>query len=68
MDALAIGAAGMISAANSFGQSALRTVDGSGDPAQETVNQISDQSEFDASAKVVQTADQMMGALLNIKI
>jgi flagellar hook protein FlgE len=68
MDAIAIGAAGMVSAANSFAQSAQRTVDGSGDPAQEVVSQISAQSDFQASAKVVQVSNEMMGALLDIKI
>jgi flagellar hook protein FlgE len=68
MDVTAIGAAGMISAAQRFGRSAQRTVDGSGDPAEETADQISDKTDFEASAKVVQAGDQMMGTLLDIKV
>jgi flagellar hook protein FlgE len=68
MDIVAIGAAGMASAAQQFTQSAQRTVDGSGDPAQETGAQITAKTDFEASAKVVQAGDQMMKSLLDIKV
>ncbi len=67
MDAMAIGVAGMTAASRQFDASAVRTVDG-GDPATEAVSQISAKTDFEASAKVVQTADQMMGSLLNMKV
>jgi hypothetical protein len=65
MDALAIGAAGMISATQRFDQAAGATVSNPGDP-QAVVDQISAKASFDASAKVVKTADRMLGSLLDM--
>ena len=78
MQTLAIAAAGMTVAANRLNASAQRvaTADAHAekveelkdvDYAKERVEQISAQYDFKANAKVVQTADQMTGALLNIK-
>jgi hypothetical protein len=67
MDAMAIGAAGMNAASQQFDASAARTV-GGGDPTKEIVSQIAAKTDFAASAKVVQTADQMLGTVLNMKV
>lgn len=78
MEALTIAAAGMTAAAERLTASAKRvaTADARAekveelkdvDYAKERVEQISAQYDFRANAKVVQTADQMAGALLNIK-
>jgi flagellar hook protein FlgE len=78
MQALAIAAAGMTVAADRLSASAQRmaSVDAHAekveelkdvDYGKERVEQISAQYDFRANAKVVETADQMTGALLNIK-
>ena len=77
MQALAIAAAGMTAAAERLTASAQRVASADVraetedhkdvDYAKERVEQISAQYDFKANAKVVQTADQMAGALLNIK-
>lgn len=78
MQALAIAAAGMTAAADRLTASAKRVASADVraekveelkdvDYAKERVEQISAQYDFKANAKVVQTADQMTGALLNIK-
>ena len=68
MDALAIGVAGMMSAAGRLDASAIRTASGNTDPATEAVNQTSAKTDFEASAKVVKTAAQTTGALLDMKV
>ena len=68
MDAISIGTQGLLSAAQRFDASAVRTVTGQGDPVSETVAQISAKTEFQASAAVVRTGDQMLGALLDMKV
>lgn len=78
MQALAIAAAGMTAAADRLSASAQRMA--AADARNEQVAQIKDvdyvkerteqigaEHDFKANAKVVQTADQMTGALLNIK-
>jgi flagellar hook protein FlgE len=78
MQALAIAAAGMTAAANRLTASAERVATAEAhaekaeqqkdvDFAQERTEQISAASDFKANAKVIQVADQMSGALLNIK-
>jgi flagellar hook protein FlgE len=78
MEALAIAAAGMTVAANRLNASAQRVASSDAhaekvedlkdvDYVKERVEQISAQYDFKANAKVIQTADQMAGALLNIK-
>ncbi|PHY17217.1 flagellar basal body rod C-terminal domain-containing protein [Caulobacter sp. BP25] len=78
MQALAIAAAGMTVAANRLNASAQRVASSDAhaetveelkdvDYAKERVEQISAQYDFKANVKVAQTADQMAGALLNIK-
>ena len=78
MEALAIAAAGMTVAANRLNASAQRVASSDArvervedlkdvDYGKERVEQISAQYDFRANAKVIQTADQMSGALLNIK-
>ncbi|ADG09468.1 hypothetical protein B7G68_04935 [Caulobacter segnis] len=78
MQALAIAAAGMTAAAERLTASAQRVASADVraetaedlkdvDYGKERVEQISAQYDFRANAKVVQTADQMTGALLNIK-
>jgi len=79
MQALAIAAAGMNAAANRLSASAQRVA--SADARAETVEQLKDvdyvkerteqisaKTDFKANAKVIQTADEMTGALLNIKV
>jgi len=79
MQALAIAAAGMTAAADRLSASAQRMA--AADARNEQVAQIKDvdyvkerteqigaEHDFKANAKVVQTADQMAGALLNIKV
>jgi len=78
MQALAIAAAGMSAAADRLNASAKRVASADAhaekvedlkdvDYAKERVEQISAQYDFRANAKVVLTADQMSGAVLNIK-
>ena len=64
MDAISIGTTGMLSAARQFDTSALRAVSG-GEAASALVGQTTSKLDFEASAKVVKTADQMMGRLLD---
>lgn len=79
MQALAIAAAGMNAAANRLSASAQRVA--SADAHAETVEQLKDvdyvkerteqisaETDFKANAKVIKTADEMTGALLNIKV
>lgn len=79
MQALAIAAAGMTAAADRLSASAQRMAAADAqneqvaqikdvDYVKERTEQISAEHDFKANAKVVQTADQMAGALLNIKV
>ena len=78
MQALAIAAAGMTAAADRLTASAQRVASADSraekveelkdtDYVKERVEQISAQYDYKANAKVIQVADQMSGALLNIK-
>ncbi len=68
MDAIAIGTAGLTSAAQRFNASAAQIVNGSGDSVQPIVGLVQAKTDFQLSATVVKTADQMLGALLDIKV
>jgi flagellar hook protein FlgE len=70
-------AAGMFAAADRLNASARRTVawgveqsqaEQKIDLAHEAVEQISAKTEFSANAAVIRTADEMTGALLNLKV
>jgi flagellar hook-associated protein FlgK len=71
MDPIATAAYGMFAASKKFEASAFR-VARMGDPnadvdlVAETVTQISAKNEFSANAKVIKTADDMLGDLLDI--
>jgi flagellar hook protein FlgE len=62
---------GIQQALSRFDQSAQRTArmgqDDSVDPAKEVVNQIGAKEAFEANIKVMKVADDMLGALLDIK-
>ena len=69
MRALSIAAAGMSSALNRFEMSARRTASGSIDtPPRDDVAQAEAKTAFSANVAVARTADQMLGALLDIKV
>lgn len=73
MQALAIAAAGMSAAANRLDASAQRTAawearDSDTDLAKEAVEQISAKTDYKANVMVAKTADQMTGALLDMKV
>ncbi|WP_421739097.1 flagellar hook protein FlgE [Caulobacter sp.] len=73
MQALAIAAAGMSAAANRLDASAQRTAawearETDTDLAKEAVEQISAKTDYKANAMVAKTADQMTGALLDMKV
>jgi len=74
MQAFAIAAYSMTAAANRLGASAQRvaTADASQatdtDLTKEAVEQISAENDFMANAAVLKTADQMSGALLDLKV
>jgi flagellar basal body rod protein FlgC len=73
MQALAIAAAGMSAAANRLGASAERVAtwdarETDTDLAKEAVEQISAKNDFKANAAVIKTADEMIGALLDLKV
>ena len=78
MQALAIAAAGMTAAANRLSASAERTAawdaqaPANGKPevdlVKEAVDQVSARTAFKANAAVIRTADQMTGALLDLKV
>lgn len=76
MQALNTAAAGMFAAADRLSASAQRTAawgleetktEEKTDLAKEAVEQISAKTDFKANAAVAKTADEMMGALLDIK-
>ena len=68
MQALSIAAAGMTTAQNRFDNSARRTATAPLDNlAEETVERIQAKTAFSANVAVARTADQMLGALLDIK-
>ena len=76
MQILNTAAAGMFAAADRLSASAQRTASwgleetkdaGKVDLAQEAVQQVSAKTEFKANAAVVRAADEMAGALLDIK-
>lgn len=73
MNVLSIAQTGMASAVNRFERSAQQTLnsftpEGSDDDlVQGVVGQIQAKHEFKASVRVAQVADEMMGALLDIK-
>jgi flagellar hook protein FlgE len=76
MQALNTATAGMLAATGRLGASAQRTAAWSLDGARsgsdtdlvkETVEQVSAKTDFKANAAVAKTADEMMGALLDIK-
>ena len=76
MQALNTAAAGMFAAADRLSASAQRTAawsveegkaESKVDLAKEAVEQISAKTDFKANAAVAKTADEMMGALLDIK-
>ncbi|MBQ1542201.1 hypothetical protein C5708_15855 [Caulobacter sp. CCUG 60055] len=70
---IATAASGMMSAVNKLDVSAQRVAQWGTplgkdvDLVQETVAQIQAKTEFKASAKVLKTADEMLGTLLDIK-
>ncbi len=66
MDALSIGAAGMVSAMARFDTSAAQTASGSGDLVQQVASRIEAKTDFHASVAVVKSADKMVGSLLDI--
>lgn len=73
MQALAIAAAGMSAAANRLNASADRVAtwearDTDTDLAKEAVEQISAKTDYKANVMVAKTADQMTGALLDMKV
>lgn len=73
MQALAIAAAGMTAAANRLTASAERTAtwsarDSDTDLAKEAVEQVSAKTDFKANVAVLKTADEMIGALLDLKV
>lgn len=68
MDAIGIGAGGMMAAADRLSASAARTADGSGDLAAEAVEQTLSKVAFDASAAVVRTGEDMTKRLLDLKV
>lgn len=77
MQVLDTAAAGMFAAAGRFNASAQRTVAWSVDQGQtdqkidlahEAVEQISAKTDFEANAAVIKTADEMTGALLDMKV
>ena len=69
MQALSIAAAGMSSALNRFETGARRTASGTLDTvAQDVVEQVQAETAFSAKVAVARTADQMLGALLDIKV
>nr|WP_295111601.1 flagellar basal body rod C-terminal domain-containing protein [uncultured Caulobacter sp.] len=84
MHAISIAASGMMAAANRLNASAQRvaTADARADRAQtpgdktlgdvdyvnERVQQIGAAADFKANAAVIRTADEMTGALLNLKV
>jgi hypothetical protein len=68
MDAFSIAATGMVAAAQKLDASAARTVGGESDPVAETVDRIQASTAFRASAAVFKTADEMVGALLDLKV
>jgi hypothetical protein len=63
---------GIQQALQRFDQSAQRTArmgqDDSIDPAEEAVDQMGDKEAVEANIKVMQVADDMMGALFDIKV
>ena len=65
MDAISIGAAGLNSATQRFDVSAQAVV--GGDIVSGATDLISAKVDFQASAKVIKVADQMLGTLLDIK-
>jgi hypothetical protein len=68
MQALSIAAAGMSNALNRFETSARRTASGSLDTLpQDAVEQMEAKTAFSANVAVARTADEMIGALLDIK-
>lgn len=67
MQALSIGAAGMLGAQTRFDNSARRTaIAPLENLAEETVERIQAKTAFSANAAVVRTADDMTGTLLDI--
>ena len=74
MQAFSVAAAGLNAAASRLTASAERTaqwnatVSESTDLAKEVVEQVSAKTDFAANAAVLRTADQMTGALLNLKV
>ncbi len=69
MQALSIAAAGMSNALNRFETSARRTASGSLQTLeQDVVEQVQAKTAFSANIAVLRTADEMMGALLDLKV
>ena len=77
MQVLNTAAAGMFAAADRLSASAQRTAAWGAEQSQteqkidlahEAVEQISAKTEFSANAAVIRTADEMTGALLNLKV
>lgn len=73
MQALSIAAAGMTAAAHRLTESAQRTATWSAreidtDLTQEVVEQVSARNDFAANVAVARTANEMTGALLDMKI
>ncbi|WP_156400344.1 flagellar basal body rod C-terminal domain-containing protein [Caulobacter sp. Root655] len=77
MQVLATAAAGMFAAADRLSASAQRTAAWGAEQAQaeskidlahEAVEQISAKTDFKANAEVAKTADEMTGALLDMKV
>lgn len=66
MSAIATAQYGMMAAMRRFEASAQATVRG-GDYAREAVEQLSAKQAFKASVAVLRTADEMLGAVLDLK-
>ena len=68
MDAISSATAGMTMARGQLDQIASRQAAGAGDPIRDAVGEITASTSFKANLAVLKTADQMTGALLDLKI
>jgi hypothetical protein len=68
MNAISSATAGMATATNQLNQIASRQAFGSDDPVQDAVGEITASTDFKANVAVLKTADQMAGALLDLKV
>ena len=68
MNVVSSATAGMTMASNQLDQIASRQASGAGDPVQDAVGEINAATSFKANLAVLRTADQMTGALLDMKV